>query len=154
MIAAPGIPVLPSNDDASTRDARNGQATPARVLVVEDDANTRRVLVLLFQLRGYDVLETGEPQKGIDWVDARDVDLVVSDLQLPRMSGIDMAEVIARSGGAPPMIAITSGSSRLVGKAEACGHFEGVLTKPVDVNELLDLADRLIVSVGDGRASR
>lgn len=144
----------PSNDDGSTRDARNGQVTPARVLVVEDDPNTRRVLVLLLQLRGYEVLETGEPREGIDWVATMKIDLVISDLQLPRMSGIDMAEAIARDDGAPPMIAITSGSTGLLRRAEACGHFETVIRKPVDVNELLDLADRLIVSAGDSRASR
>lgn len=133
----------PSNDDGSTQETRYGQTTPARVLIVEDDPNTRRVLVLLLQLRGYDVLQTAEPRKGIDWVGGKEVDLVISDLQLPRMTGIDMAEAIARRDSAPPMVAITSGASGLVSKAEASGHFETVLRKPVDVNELLDLADRL-----------
>lgn len=144
----------PSNDHVSPQDARNGQDTPARVLIVEDDPNTRRVIVLLLQLRGYEVLQTGEPRKGIDWVDEEKIDLVISDLHLPRMSGIDMAESIARTDGAPPMIAITSGANGLVSEAEACGHFETVLRKPVDVNELLDVADRLIVSTGDTSASR
>lgn len=133
----------PSNDDGSPRDARNGQDTPARVLIVEDDPSTRRVIVLLLQLRGYEVFQTGEPREGIDWVDGEEIDLVISDLHLPHMSGIDMAEAIARDDGAPPMIALTSGASGLVSKAEACGHFETVLRKPVDVNELLDLTDRL-----------
>lgn len=133
----------PYNDDGTTQDARNGQDTPARVLIVEDDPNTRRVIVLLLQLRGYEVLQTGEPREGIDWVDGEKIDLVISDLHLPRMSGIDMAEAIAGSDSVPPMIAITSGARDLVSEAEASGFFETVLRKPVDVNELLDLTDRL-----------
>lgn len=133
----------PSNDVGSDQDAHHGRATRGRVLVVEDDPNTRRVLVLLLQLRGYEVLQTGEPGKGIDWVGEKEIDLVISDLHLPRMSGIDMAEAIAGNDSAPPMIAITSGVRGLASEAEACGHFETVLRKPVDVNELLDLTDRL-----------
>lgn len=144
----------PSNDQGSTHDAPNGQTTPPRVLVVEDDPNTRRVLVLLLELRGYEVLETGQPREGLEWVCGKEVDLVISDLQLPHMSGIDLAEAIVREDGAPPMIAITSGTAGLVRKAETCGHFESVLEKPVDVNRLLDLADRLIVSTGEGPASQ
>lgn len=133
----------PFNDVGSSQDAHNGQDTPARVLIVEDDPNTRRVIVLLLQLRGYEVLQTGEPREGIAWVVGKKIDLVISDLHLPRMSGIDMAEAIAGNDSVPPMIAITSGARDLVSEAEASGLFETVLRKPVDVNELLDLTDRL-----------
>ncbi|MDX1646963.1 MAG: response regulator [Longimicrobiales bacterium] len=124
---------------------------PGRVLLVEDDASTRRVLVLLLELRGHEVLQTGEPQEGLRMAEEETVDLIISDIQLPGMSGIDLAEAIARRDGPPPLVAITSGDADLVARAEASGHFQRVLRKPVDVNQLLDIVDRLTVDRGDGR---
>ena len=132
------------------RDPDGGDGVSGRVLLVEDDASTRRVLVLLLELRGYEVLQTGRPEEGLRIAESEKLDLVISDIQLPGMSGIELAEAIVRRDGCPPLIAITSGDAGLVDRAETSGHFHRVLRKPVDVNQLLDVVDRLTASRGDG----
>ena len=132
-------------------DTDGGDGTSGRVLLVEDDASTRRVLVLLLELRGYEVLQTGKPREGLRMAEEEAVDLVISDIQLPGMSGIDLAEAIVRRDGSPPLVAITSGDDDLVARAKASGHFQSVLRKPVDVNQLLDIVDRLTVGRGEAR---
>lgn len=112
-----------------------------KILVVEDDPNTRSVLVLLLELRGYRVLQAESGEAGLDIALRLEVDLVVADLQLPGISGLELARAIARHDGHPPMIAITAGREALVDRARGSRHFVDVLEKPIDVNRLLDLAD-------------
>lgn len=116
-------------------------AAQRSVLIVEDDSNTRRVLALLLELRGYEVVEAEDGRSALDV--AHDVDVVVSDLQLPRMSGIAFARALRDQDEDMPVIAITSGPKALVSEAEECRLFSQVLRKPVDVNEFLELVDDL-----------
>ncbi|MDX1647847.1 MAG: response regulator [Longimicrobiales bacterium] len=133
-----------TEDSPNPDHGAGGDPLPPRVLVVEDDGNTRHVLVLLLQLHGYEATGTASPREGLDLAKATAFDLVISDLQLPEMSGIELARRLARRDGCPPMIAITSGSESLIHRARDSGAFVTVLRKPIDVNELLDLADGLV----------
>jgi CheY-like chemotaxis protein len=124
-------------------DDEHADGTKARILVVEDDPNTRSVLVLLLELRGYRVLQAEDGESGVEVAFRVGADLVVSDLQLPRMSGLELARTITRHDGHPPVIAITAGDESLVRRAKESRHFVEILRKPIDVGRLLDLADSL-----------
>lgn len=142
MIVLPGFSLVTAGPGGGGDDERD-DGSGGTILVVEDDPNTRSVLVLLLELRGYRVLQADDAESGLDITVRVDVDLVVSDLQLPRMSGLDLARTIARNDGHPPMIAITAGKEGLVRRAQESRHFVEVLRKPIDINRLLDLADSL-----------
>lgn len=143
MIGLPGIRLALSASPSGSGGRPRVDGAAATVLVVEDDPSTRRVLVLLFELRGYGVVEADNGRTGLEIAIDIDVDLLVSDLQLPGMSGIEMARAVSKQGGSPPMIAVTSGPADLIARAEQSSCFAEVLTKPVDVNELLEIARRL-----------
>lgn len=140
MIVLAGFSLVAGSPDRGGGD-EPGNGSSQKILVVEDDPNTRSVLVLLLELRGYRVLPAADGEAGLDIALRLDVDLVVSDLQLPGMSGLELAETVARHDGHPPMIAITAGDDRSVNRAKKSRHFVEVLKKPIDVNRLLDLAD-------------
>lgn len=142
MIVLPGFSLATGGPGGGGDDERD-DGSGDTILVVEDDPGTRSVLVLLLELRGYRVLQADDAESGLDIADRVDVDLIVSDLQLPRMSGLQLARLIARRDGHPPLIAITAGKERLVRRAEESRHVVQVLRKPIDVNRLLDLADSL-----------
>ena len=80
---------------------RNAQtvATPARaasILVVDDDAAVREILVELLTDSGHRVREAGGGAEALRLLaDAPDVDLVISDVQMPEMSGFELADLLA-----------------------------------------------------------
>lgn len=122
---------------------REEAAVERSVLIVEDDSHTRRVLALLLELRGYRVVEAEDGRAGLELALDDDVDLVVSDLQLPGISGLDLARALHERDGIAPVVAITSGPKALVRAARESRLFSRVLRKPIDANEILALIDDL-----------
>lgn len=115
-----------------------------RLVLVEDDAAFRGILKLLFESAGWDVLVASDGAVGLATAERMAPDVVVTDLRMPRMSGLEMAgELASVSEGSPvPMVAITSDSSGLRDAAIRSGLFVEVLSKPVSPHTLLESVRR------------
>lgn len=61
---------------------------PARVLIVEDDAQITQAMGVRLRAQGYDVLSADSAEKGLDLVSSKEPDLVVMDIQLPNKDGL------------------------------------------------------------------
>lgn len=128
------------------------QATPegpARVLVVEDDAVNRLATVVMLGKMGYMVEAVEDGALALDALAARSFDVVLMDIQMPRLSGDEAARRI-RQGAHPgvdrhvPIIAVTAHA--LEGDRErylACG-MNDYLSKPVDVGLLREAVGRAL----------
>ena len=112
--------------------ARNGEARPPRILIVDDIEDNRTVLLRRFQRRGFEVVEADSGFKAIQHVNADNFDVVLLDVMMPEMDGI---ETTRRLKAVPqfaklPVIMITGQSEGSVVvdslKAGACGF----LVKP------------------------
>src|SRR5690242_13135593 len=66
----------------------------ATVLVVDDEKNIRRTLRMVLEGSGFDVLEAETAEQGLTHVEAGDADVVILDVRLPGMSGIEALEKI------------------------------------------------------------
>jgi two-component system response regulator HydG len=64
------------------------------VLLVDDEEDTRALLCEALRRRGFDAHEVASGQACLDWVRHHDVDIVVTDLQMPGMSGAELAEIL------------------------------------------------------------
>ena len=62
----------------------------ATILIAEDDASIRRVCMMWLAREGHTVIEAADGQAAMELLQARDVDLLVSDVEMPRLSGIDL----------------------------------------------------------------
>jgi CheY-like chemotaxis protein len=84
-------------------------ACPAKILLVEDDAFTRAALKYLLASAGYQVLEASDGQEGVElFVQQPDeIDLVLSDLVMPRLDGLEMLERLLRLRPQVKMVLIT-----------------------------------------------
>jgi two-component system nitrogen regulation response regulator NtrX len=116
-----------------------------RILVVDDEKNIRRTLRMVLEGPGYDVVEAGSAEEALARLDEEDIDLVVLDVRLPEMSGIDALDRIRKRPGLDAMpVLMISGHASL---AEAVSAVQlgatDFLEKPLD-------RDRVLVSVENG----
>ena len=81
----------------------------ARVLVVEDDAAVRRSTVLVLEQLGYTVREASRAEEALEiWEKEQDtIDIVVTDVAMPAMSGLSLAQELRRRGAAVPILFVS-----------------------------------------------
>ena len=63
-----------------------------KILVVDDEADIRKVVSLLLQNKGYSVIEASNGAAAIEAVKQDDVDLIIMDIMMPKMSGVEATE--------------------------------------------------------------
>jgi len=129
---------------------------PTKILVVEDDEESRRILVLRLQWMGkFTVREATTGQEALDWIARDRPDVVLLDLKLPVMDGLEVARRV-RTMPAPlsqlPIIAVTAhvmAWNKDTALAAGCDEY---ITKPiVDPGEIGDKVERLL---SHGRPTR
>jgi DNA-binding response OmpR family regulator len=109
---------------------------PARVLVVEDDEPIAQALQRSLRLEGYEVRLAGDGIRALDEAHAFLPDLVILDLGLPRLDGIDVARQL-RADGDVPILMLTARDaldSRVQGLDSGADDY---LIKPFERQELL-----------------
>ncbi len=117
-----------------------------RILIVDDERVITDTLVKIFSLRGYDTKGVYSAEQALTLLDTWPPDLVVMDVLLPAMNGIDLA-IRIKAERPECHVSLFSGQSAtadLVELAGKSGHRFDVLAKPVPPSELLEMAGRLL----------
>jgi two-component system response regulator HydG len=119
-----------------------------RALVVDDDSTVRYTVRGILEHTGLQVDEAADGQEGLEKVDAGDYQVVVSDIQMPRMSGLDLLKKIKeRPLPQPKVIVITAhGSERHAVEAIRAGAFD-YFKKPFELEEMMAVVRRATESV-------
>ncbi len=138
---AEAIDAAPPVAAAAETDAGERQLDGVRVLIVEDDADTRRLLATMLEGVHAEVVEAASASDGLQAIDARRPNVVVSDIAMPDCDGYEfMRRLRARSpdrGGDLPAIALTAFAAGAdVARAIEAGYQEH-LSKPVDPARLI-----------------
>src|SRR3954447_20376338 len=110
---------------------------PARVLVVEDDEDIAQVLQRSLRLEGYEVKVAGDGVDALDQFHAFLPDLLVLDLGLPKLDGIEVAKKLRTDGEDVPILMLTARDaleSRVEGLDVGADDY---LVKPFERQELL-----------------
>lgn len=108
------------------------------ILIVEDQATTRDLLILILDIAGFEVAFAEEGRGTLNLLQEVGPDVVVTDLHMPGMDGLALANRLREDRGAssPPVVAVTADldtAERLRGDE----RFFSVLTKPVDATKLI-----------------
>ena len=112
-------------------------AGPLRILIVDDEPAILRFLRAGLGSQGYVVIEAENGQKALDAVRARRADMVVLDLGLPDIDGLEVIRRVRAAGSAVPIIVLSSRDSETA-KVEALDSgADDYVTKPFGVDELL-----------------
>ena len=107
-----------------------------RILVVDDEADIRKIVRLLLQKKGYSVIEASNGISAVEAVRLENVDFIIMDIMMPKMSGIEATERIREISKAP-ILFLTAKS--LVSDKESAYVSGGddYLVKPFSSTELL-----------------
>jgi len=113
-----------------------------RILVIDDELDTAQTVALLLRNEGHEVRYAVTAGAALDLVKDNEPQLVILDLGLPDMDGLELARRLKRrdKGTAPKIIAITGrgAETRVAALKAGCDHF---LQKPVDPGVLYSLID-------------
>ena len=123
-------------------------STPAlRILLVEDHPVNRQLVVRILEKRGHRVSVAVNGREAVEAVASQEFDMVLMDVQMPEMNGLEATAAIRRNecagGRHTPIVAMTAHAIK--GDREACiaCGMDGYLSKPVRAAELLDALDSL-----------
>lgn len=73
----------------------------SKILIVDDEADIRKIVRLLLEKKGYEVSEAANGELAVDAVAKGGIDLVIMDIMMPKMSGIEATEIIRKSSALP-----------------------------------------------------
>lgn len=138
-ISLPGAASIAPAAPAGSRSLSPGDVHHFRLLLVEDHADTRRLLARLLGDYGYRVEQAGTVEEAIRILDHAPIDLVVSDVGLPDGTGMQVMEHARRlsDGHGPPKGIAVSGFGTLEDeRASRAAGFQMHIAKPVDVDML------------------
>jgi CheY-like chemotaxis protein len=109
-----------------------------RILVVEDHHDTSFTLCRLLKLEGYEVEHAIDGVAGFSTATSLHPDLIVTDLQMPRMNGIEMIKRIREDFGLnrTPILVMSAYGRRTLDEAMQAGA-NGFIEKPLDFDNLL-----------------
>ena len=125
---------------------------PKKILIVDDSISMRGQIRFTLTRAGYDVVEAEDGRDAITKLRANaDAAMVLCDVNMPRMSGLEMLEALAASPGrVPPVVMLTTeGAPDLVQRAKKAGA-KGWIVKPFKPELLLAAVKKL---AGEAKAA-
>jgi len=115
-----------------------------RILIVDDDQPMCELLETRLKKRGFDASFCTAAESALETIENRDFDAVVTDLNMPGMSGIELIERLSQNRPSLPVIVITSfGSMETAVAALRVGAYD-FITKPFEVEVLVHAVNRAI----------
>ncbi len=111
-------------------------AERSRILVVDDETQISRVLKTTLTMQGYEVKTAADGESGFDAVMDWLPDVLITDLSMPRMSGIELCRAVRERSNVPIIVLSVRGEEKIKIEALDAGA-DDYVTKPFSVNELL-----------------
>ena len=109
----------------------------SRVLLVEDDPHLAKGLLFNLEKEGYEVFLVDNGLSALDQLREKDFDLIILDLMLPKMGGLEVARTIRETNTRFPILMLTAKSSRKDREVGLEAGADDYLTKPFHLPELL-----------------
>ena len=111
---------------------------PSKILVVDDSDDTREMMAKLLELESFTVVTAEDGSAGLDTADAERPDLIITDVNMPRMNGIEMIRRLREQDGfaTVPIMAITAYGNGVAQEALEAGANRAA-TKPIQFTELV-----------------
>jgi len=109
---------------------------PGRILIIDDEPQITRVLRAALLAQGYDIRTANDPEEGLQVFRDWPPDLVITDLMMPGMNGLDVCRAIRSNGKTPILVLSVREHERSKVEALDAGA-DDYVTKPFNIQELL-----------------
>jgi two-component system chemotaxis response regulator CheY len=116
------------------------------ILAVDDSASMRQMVAFTLKGAGYNVIEAADGQEALEKAQAANVDLVLTDQNMPRMDGLTLVKNLRSLPGygeTPILILTTESGDDMKAMGRAAGA-TGWLVKPFDPNKLIEVIKKVI----------
>lgn len=107
------------------------------ILVVEDDKNLQKLVATVLNKHGYKVYSASDGDEALDLLDTQHIDLMVSDVMMPRMDGYDLTTALREAGFQMPILMITARDSLDDKKKGFRAGTDDYMVKPIDMDEMV-----------------
>jgi two-component system cell cycle response regulator DivK len=110
------------------------------ILIVEDNEKNLKLVRDVLQVKGFATIEAGSAEDGIKLAAERKPDLILMDIQLPGMNGIDALKVLRADPATSkiPVVAVTASVMQQDRKLITEAGFDGYVAKPINIKEFLE----------------
>lgn len=115
-----------------------------RILVVEDDRELCDLFCTVLTDHGYTAVPAADGVAAFDVLDSANIDLIVSDVMMPRMDGFEMTRALRDSGYTIPVLIITAKESASDKREGFRAGTDDYMVKPIDVNEMVWRVEALL----------
>lgn len=118
----------------------------AHILIIDDQIDLLSSLVAIFELEGYEATDKSNGLAGLDEARRAPPDLVISDINLPQLSGLDIARQLRTNPQTMhiPIIMITADPNPDLDHLSMAAGANHLLRKPFNVDELLNVVRQLL----------
>ncbi|ABC24001.1 response regulator receiver protein [Rhodospirillum rubrum ATCC 11170] len=125
-----------------------GQPMAKTILIVEDNELNMKLFNDLLQASGYDTVQTNDGRKVVDLARAHRPDLILMDIQLPEVSGLEVTRMLKDDGDlkAIPVIAVTAFAMKGDEEKIREGGCDGYVAKPISVAGFLQTVARFLAA--------
>ena len=110
------------------------------ILIVEDNERNLKLVRDVLQVKGFSTIEAGTAEIGIELAAERKPDLILMDIQLPGMNGIDALKVLRGNPATAgiPLVAVTASVMQQDRTLITQAGFDGYIGKPINIREFLE----------------
>lgn len=115
-----------------------------KVLIVEDDQAMATALSDGFHFEGYDVLVANDGMSGLQLAQQKQIDVLLLDVMLPKMSGVDVCKQLRKSGNDVPVIMLTARGQEIDKVLGLRMGADDYVTKPFSFMELVARVEALL----------
>ncbi|MEX2544242.1 MAG: response regulator [Phycisphaeraceae bacterium] len=123
------------------------------VLVVDDESHIVNVLAMKLKQAGYAVVTAEDGEQALELALAQGPDLVITDYQMPFLSGLELAQRLREGGltSATPVLMLTARGFTIPPEALAQTNIRAVLSKPFSPRDVASRVEALLPPAGEGR---
>jgi DNA-binding response OmpR family regulator len=147
---------MPASNERADTYVRNGPEDPmsdAKILVVEDDETIARFVELELTHSGFSVTRAGDGASALEAVQEETPDLIVLDLMLPGVDGLDVSRTLRAGGFDRPILMLTARAQTHDVVSGFDAGADDYLRKPFEMPELLSRVGALLKRVTAGEGS-
>jgi two-component system, cell cycle response regulator DivK len=135
-----------SSDSQSDETAGVSAGKTNRILIVEDNHLNKKLFRDLLRAKGHEIFEAGDGDEGIEMARSLKPDLVLLDIQLPTVSGLDVAKAMKADPSLDdiPLIAVTAFAMDGDEDMTRDSGCDGYLTKPISITNFIETVERFL----------